>query len=181
MIKTALNLQAPNYNSPVLHLRLQHQLGVEAFARQLGINAQTLYQAECGCFPELPHSIIEAVYKLDDKPQDFRKKYNKFVLDKRSAFREATLAAGVQWLQVASATDPPVTALWMACNLTKTQFCKQIAILPASMYRLERGLAKHLGSQVENALREIGITDEFIADLNDMQEDYYYRHDGKGS
>lgn len=169
-----MKLHTPNDNSPITALRVTAGLSQAAFAKMLNLNIQTLYQAECGLFPELPSSIIQAAFKFDTEPHTFRKRYHKFVQSKRTAFGEALKQEGVVLVVPSDATVAPVTCLWTCSNLTCTQFCKQAAILPATMYRLKNGQAKNLGSQIENALRELGIKDSFVEELNDAQEEFYF-------
>ncbi len=177
-MKNDIELVPANFGSPVVALRRAASLNQRDFARLLNLNTQTLYQAECGQFPELPNIIVEAAFKFYPNPASFRKEYRSFVKSKRLAFAESLKVAGVAWQVGDDATQPPVGCLSVCTGLSLSQFCKQAAIQPSTIYHLKNGKRRTLGSQMESALREIEAgfpkSATFIAELNDRQEEFYF-------
>lgn len=161
-------------DNPVRQARLRLSLTIKAISSRAQVQEQLWYLTECGCYSEIPPSVLSYLIEKEFSPNFLREGYNAFVSRKRRDFGEKYLHDKFE-LPEPSPRVEPISALRTQLGLTRTSFAKDLCIQPAILYKVENAKQRTLSQVIKNALLEAGLELELIRELDMRYGEYYDR------
>lgn len=156
-------------NNPYRKIRLSLGLSLREFGDKCNVNYQTIVSLEEGCWNNLPKGIAYFLASRGYPLEAIHKEYKEFITQKRTniSFQDYTAEPTPVGLS-------PVQVLFETCEVMNySAAAKLICVQLSHLYKLYKGLAKHMPSQVELALRECGLRNHVIEEINSQQEEFY--------
>lgn len=162
-------------DNPIRLARNLRGQSIEKAAADAGVHWQAWYLTECGVYNEIPPTILDHLSSLGEDATLVTQHYHEFVSQQRAAFsakhkKHFTL----EGLGVPTRTQSPVEHFRRTLGLSRLGFCKSLCVQPGVLYRVEHGKSRSLPQQVRDALREVGMADSLIEELDTRTEEYYY-------
>lgn len=158
--------------NPIRVCRKELHLTQVKLAKECEIHESAVLLNEQGCYPEILPSIVEFLTDQGYSGSQLHKSYHSYVRQARnqtaSKLRLHNFTLSSQVVSVSPVAQLPVWA-----KVSRTKFAKLLCIQPAFLYRLERGELPGLPSQVELALREVGVTPLILEQINERQDEFH--------
>lgn len=155
--------------NPVRTARRSLGKSIGKIAQEAGIHEQAWYLTECGCYARIPPRIV--TYLHHRVPLDIAA-YDVFRKQTQRIFGEAFL--NPYKMPEASIRLPPLEAFIQANEIpNRTFFAKALCVQPSLVYRTLLGSARELPSQIREALKEAGVSEDDVYELNERTIEYY--------
>lgn len=157
--------------SPVREARTRIHRTIAEAAESAGVNWQTWYLTEAGCYEHIPPAILHFIVGqgVGELSQE---NYTRFRERKQREFGSSHNQA-LQTLPPVCVSSSPLESLWKAVGVSRSEFAKSLCIQPAHLYRLQRGQAKELPASVIQALLTAGVPQDIVEELNERQQEFY--------
>lgn len=161
--------------NPVRRVRTQHGKGINDIAKDAGVHWQGWYLTENGVYAHIPPKILDHLCSLGESSNVLAQEYAAFISTQRAAFKEKyERHFTLEGLGVPTRNRSPVEHFRRTLHLSRLGFCKALCVQPGVLYRMEHGQSRSLPQQVRDALREVGMADTLIQELDTRIEEYYY-------
>lgn len=160
-------------DNPVRQARKRTGKTIDRAAYEAGVNYQTWYLTECGCYDSIPPAILSYFRNKDTEVsqrtyQDFRES------SQRCFGAQNFLGKGIPDF---SNTQPPILAFREHCGVpSRAAFAKGLCVQVAFLYKLEHGEMRHLPRQIVEALLTAGVSAEDIEELDERNVEWYESH-----
>jgi DNA-binding XRE family transcriptional regulator len=141
------------------------------FANEVGIHESAVLLNEQGCYHEILPKILEYLVEQDYDPKQLQRDYLSFVSMCRKYVR-SKLSLDEFRLGDQFVTLSPIHQLYRYMKMNRTKIAKLICVQPALLYKVEHGESTHLPSQVELALRDVGVRELVLAQMNEQQDEF---------
>jgi len=157
--------------NPVRVARCSLGKSIKKISKEAGVHEQAWYLAECGCYNRIPPRILKF---LQDRTHVDVEAYDQFRRHSQRIFGEIFFSD--YRLPEASTKLPPLEAFLQVNKIpNRTFFAKAICVQPSLIYRTLLGSSRELPSSLKAALREAGISEDDIYELNERTIEYYER------
>lgn len=155
--------------NPVRAARQSLGKSIHKIALEAGIHEHAWYLAECGCYARIPPKIATF---LRNRTELDVEAYETFRLQTQRLFGKAFLSK--YKLPEASIRLPPLEAFIQANEIpNRTFFAKALCVQPSLVYRTLLGDARELPSQIRDALKNAGVSEDDVYELNERTIEYY--------
>lgn len=159
-------------DSPVRQARQAINKTINQASEEAGVNWQTWFLTENGCYEEVPGRIVDYLGRLNCVAEEYyeyrRNKQKKF----GSTYQLSELA-----LPPVDITKSPIQSLREHLGKGRTDFAKSMAVQTAHLYNCEKGKARFIPGGLREALSVAGFSKEKLDELDDRQEEFYeYNH-----
>lgn len=159
-------------DSPIRQARLAVRKTINEAAEGAGINWQTWFLAENGCYEEIPGKIVDYLGRLNVSAEE----YFKYRENKQREFGHAnnfdTLGLPPVDLRVS-----PIESLRKLLGKSRADFAKSLATQVAHLYNCEKGRCRFIPTGLREALLTAGLAVEKVNELDERQEEFYeYNH-----
>jgi len=155
--------------NPVRAARQSLGKSIHKIAQEAGVHEQAWYLTECGCYARIPPKIVKF---LKHRVTLDHSAYEEFRKQTQRLFGQAYLTP--YQLPEVSIKLPPLEAFLQANGIpNRTFFAKAICVQPSLVYRTLLGDARELPSQIREALREAGVEEDDVYELNERTIEYY--------
>lgn len=155
--------------NPVRTARRSLGKSIGKIAQEAGVHEQAWYLTECGCYARIPPKILNF---LKSRTSVDVEAYEEFRKQTQKMFGKLFLKNYV--LPEASVRRPPLDVFIQINDIpNRTFFSKAICVQPSLVYRTLLGEARELPSQIREALRNAGISEDDIYELNERTIEYY--------
>lgn len=160
--------------NPIRVLRKQQGLTLGEMADRCGFHLQSLFLNEHGVYPTvLPRVVRYLEETLDLDASELQSDYQSWQYEKRRFWGERL---GLETYEL----GPPILSRHpfvqfrqdLDSKMSRMMFCKRFCVHPASVYKLEIGVALKLAEQIEDALQDAGLSDTVIGELNSRSEEF---------
>lgn len=163
--------------NPILTERTKASLTQVQLADKCHVHWQVIFLLEQGCYPHILPAVAGTLNRMGVDTIQAQRDYFSFVKEKRIASGEQY---GLPTMTVDSLGPPvgtnPLLAFRKSLGLSRMAFCKTFCIHPAYELRCEQGKSKTLNDEVDRALRQAGLSDVVLRELNvRVQEDHGMR------
>lgn len=158
--------------NPIRIARKQLHLTQEKFARECDIHESAVLANEQGCYAEILPSILEYLVDQGYSREQLKRDYHSFVSMARKYIAPFLSLRDFQ-LKPQVVSISPVVQLAEWANISRTKLAKLLCVQPSFLYKLERGELPHLPSQVEIALRDVGVPEVVLAQINERQDEFH--------
>ena len=157
--------------NPIRIARKQLKLTQEKFARAVGIHESAVLLNEQGCYQGILPNILEYLMDQDYDGPQLQRDYQSFVSMCRKYMRNRLLLDQFS-LSSPTQTHSPISQVYAHTSSNRTKLAKLICVQPAFLYKLEHGQLSTLPSQVELALRDLGVSEIVLAQMNEQQDEF---------
>jgi len=155
-------------DNPIKTARTRVGRTLKEFAEDCGVHEQAVFLNEQGVYPHVLPAIGAHLRTLGvSRPFE---DYAQFQLERRQA-------AGARFdLYIYSLPAPddrhPVVAFREAFGMSRMKFAKSFCVHPAELYRLENGQKHGLSEQFKEAMRQAGLRDTVLDELEFRIREY---------
>lgn len=155
--------------NPVRTARRSLGKSISKIAHEAGVHEQAWYLTECGCYSQIPPKIR---LFLQHRTELNLEEYQTFRIQTQRLFGEAFLSK--YKLPEATIRLPPLEAFIQINEIpNRTFFAKALCVQPSLVYRTLLGSARELPSQIREALKEAGVSEDDVYELNERTIEYY--------
>lgn len=147
--------------NPIRVARRSLNLSLHEIAHKSGINYQTWYLTERGCYDKIPGRILEFVVDNSGFSEFWiRARYSAFVTGMRARFKQE-FHYDYESLRTCRTLEQVCNVL----GVSRTQLAKLLCVQPAVLYKFDAGIQRRLPSQFVKALAEVGMPEYVILNL----------------
>lgn len=147
--------------SPVRSCRVALGYTLLDISKRAGVNYQTWYLTERGCYARIPHAIAEFLVNTFGYSEVWLdRRYDEFVTAVRERFREE-----FSYDYAALAGCGTLEDVYETLGVSRTQFAKLLAVQPAVLYKFSQGRQRELPGQLLQAFAEAGVPVELTLNL----------------
>lgn len=157
-------------DNPVRLARLSLHKTIAEAAELANVDWQFWYLTECGCYERISESIVTFLNR-NFITGELQESYSEYRKRRQQCFGQDFPT--LHTLPLVNSSVSPIESLWEALGIPRTAFAKSLCIQPAHLYRLKKGMCKELPKAVVEALRQAGMSEDNIDELNERQTDFY--------
>lgn len=164
--------------NPIKVARTRANKTLVEFADEIGVHWQLVFLAERGTYPQIPTSIAKYIAPNLNKRLEVNAEYRQFQRERRTQFGQLYGVADV------SLGPPegghPVVLLRRSIGrtaghphgLSRMAFAKSFCVHSAELFSLEEGRKRILSEQFKEAMREAGLRDTVLSELEFRCEEF---------
>lgn len=160
--------------NPIRRIRQLEGKTLNQLAESIGINYQAVYLNECGTYSSVLPTIVRYFEKLGYDGNEIENDYQAFQCSKRQVSGEKYKMGEITDLGPPSAVNPLVQFRYLL-NITRSKFCKDFCVHPASMRQLELNAMQTLPAQLHLALEQAGLAPGLIVELEERLVEVVWR------
>lgn len=154
--------------SPVRVARQAVHKTIAEASEEAGVNWQTWFLTENGCYEEIPGRIMDYLGRLNLATEE----YYQYRENKQREFGEKFQLSTFELPEV-DLRISPVQSFREKLGKTRTDLAKSLATQTAHLYNCEKAKARFIPSGLREALRIAGLSSEKIEELDARQEEFY--------
>lgn len=154
--------------SPVRQARQQVHKTIAEASEEAGVNWQTWFLTENGCYEEIPGRIVDYLGRMNLAAEE----YYRFRESKQRDFGEKFNFAELE-LPPVDLRYSPIQLLREKLGKSRTDFAKSMAVQTAHLYNCEKGKARFIPAGLRSALRVAGLSINNVDELDARQEEFY--------
>jgi hypothetical protein len=168
--------------NPLRQYRSDKFLSLDQAAAELKVSVSTLIRTEQGCYNDIPPTILGAISSHFLSPDAVRSQYSRYqtgnrTLNSRGLVRGYQRELSQRYRISRKTKNPFIIFRELQGYYSRLAFCKDFCLHPATVKRLEDGLANRIPESVQSAL-VVGdvLTEDDIEFIETLYQDWLERN-----
>lgn len=158
-------------DSPIRQARVAIKKTIGEAAEGAGVNWQTWFLTENGCYEDIPGRIIDYLGRINVSTEE----YFAYRESKQKEFGESHNFDSIG-LPPVDLNLSPIESFRKSLGKSRADFAKSLATQVAHLYNCEKGRCRFIPSGLRDALLTAGLPMSLVDELDERQQEFYERN-----